>query len=350
MIVHDVSLRSFSLPLSAPLDTAAGSIDRRDGFLIRVETENEHGIGEATPLPGWTESYEACRDALERAVDALPADESAIVSPLADVPAARHGLTLALADLRAKRAGDSLYRHLGRNERVESVPVNATLGDGPPRETAVEAANAVEAGYDCLKLKVGARSVKADRRRLRAVQEAVGPEVTLRADANGAWSRDRARAAFDAFEAVGVEYVEQPLPADDLEGLAALRGGPVGVAADETLAEHGVEAVLDADAADVLVLKPMALGGIERAREVARSAAKDGVETVVTTTVDAAVARTAAVHLAAALPDVRPCGLATGELLEMDVATDPAPVEEGSIRVPNAPGIGVADAWRDSGA
>jgi L-alanine-DL-glutamate epimerase-like enolase superfamily enzyme len=110
------------------------------------------------------------------------------------------------------------------------------------------------------------------------------------------------------------------------------------VALDESLAGSAPERLLDADAADVLVLKPMALGGVDRAREVALAARERGVDAVVTTTIDAVVARTGAVHLAASLPDVRPCGLATAGLLGADLAPDPAPVEDGRIAVPEGKG------------
>jgi L-alanine-DL-glutamate epimerase-like enolase superfamily enzyme len=167
--------------------------------------------------------------------------------------------------------------------------------------------------------------------------------VTLRADANGAWANDEAEAAFDAFEDLGVSYVEQPLPADDLAGHAALResGFDVGVALDESLVGRRVDAVLDADAADVLVLKPMALGGPGNAHTLAMRAREAGVDPVVTTTIDGVVARLAALHVAAALPDVAPCGLATGDRLERDLGPDPTTVRDGKMTVPQDPGLGV---------
>ncbi|MFB6178028.1 MAG: enolase C-terminal domain-like protein, partial [Halobaculum sp.] len=155
-----------------------------------------------------------------------------------------------------------------------------------------------------------------------------------------------ARLAIGAFPEL--EYVEQPLPATDLDGLAELREGGAPVAADESLAERGPFEVLDAEVADTLVCKPMALGGLSRTLAVARAAAVRGVETVVTTTIDGVVARTAATHLAAAVPGggERAHGLATGDLLSSDITTiqgaevdDPVPVEDGEIRVPDSPGL-----------
>lgn len=339
-----MTLEAFSLRLSSPLETATGTIESRDGFLARYSHRGETGLGEATPLPGWTESPSACRSTLARALETAEAEDhaSALLDlEVADAPAARHGFTTALLDADACAEGVPFYRWLDDDRRCESVPVNATVGDCDVDETVVRAKSAHDDGFDCLKLKVGARPVESDVERVRAVRDAVGDDAVLRADANGSWTRDEAAVAFDRFEPLDVAYVEQPLPADDLDGHAALRGGPVGVAVDETLVDHRVAEVLERDAADVLIVKPMVLGGPGDAHTIAARARDAGVEPVVTTTVDGVVARTAAVHVAAAIPDVAHCGLATADLLADDLGPDPAPVEDGRIAVPQTPGLGI---------
>jgi len=346
----DAQFREFSASLSAPLATAAGEITAREGFLVRVSDGEHVGYGEATPLSPWTESHADCNAALEDAVDRLRNDEAALREDLDRNPAARHGVALALADLRAKQHGRPLYRLLGRRSERRWLPVNATVGDADPEDTAAAAERAVAEGYETVKVKVGKRDVATDVERLRLVRETVGEDVTLRADANGAWDRDRAAAAMAGFADVGVRYVEQPLPADDLAGLSALRGGGVGVAVDETLATYSAEQVLDAEAADVLVLKPMAFGGVERARRTAVEARDAGVASVVTTTIDAVVARTGAVHVAASLAGVLPCGVATGDWLSTDLGPDPAFVDDGAVRVPQDPGLGVQGVWEGDDA
>jgi len=345
-----MTLREFSLPLDSPLSTAAGSIDERRGLLVEYDHRGQRGVGEATLLSGWTESFSSCREGLERALEAgAGGDHAAALLELDadDVPAARHGFATALLDADARADGDPLYRWFDGSRRTDRVPVNATVGDADRETTVTVAESAVDAGFDCLKCKVGARSLDADLDRIRAVRAAVGDDVTLRLDANGAWDRETAARAFDVAESLDVAYVEQPLPAEDLSGLADLRGGPVGVAVDETLAEHSMAAVFEADAADVVVLKPMALGGPGTAHTLAMRAREERVEPVVTTTVDGVVARTAAVHVAAAIPDVAPCGLATADLLAADLGPDPAPVSDGHAAVPQDPGLGVDPATLD---
>ena len=406
-----VELERFSLPLSSPLETATGTIDTREGFLVRLRADDGDGegctdgdgdrssaghilgVGESTPLPGWTESLAECESALrsvvdpEDALDVTPDDsldddledaldvaldddlEDALDVTLDDAlddaldvadlgqldprgqdkhdgkggsvarrPAARHGVSLAVLDARAREAGEPLYRHLGGDRHVESVAVNATVGDGSPEETATAVAAAVDEGFPAVKVKVGARPLPDDLARLRAVRERA-PAVELRADANGAWDRETAARALDALADLDVAYVEQPLPAVDLDGHAALCGRTgTAIAVDEGVIELGVDAVLDAGAADVIVCKPMALGGVDVAREVAIRAREAGVDPVVTTTVDGAVARAGAVHLAASLDLDLACGLATADRLEADLCADPAPVVDGAARVPHGKG------------
>ncbi|MFB6310483.1 MAG: o-succinylbenzoate synthase [Salinirussus sp.] len=333
----------FQLELTAPLRTAGGTIDRREGFIVRVDHDGATGVGEATPLPGWTESLDACRTALERAERVASELDWGIALARLDAPAARHGLALALADARARTASIPLYRALGGDSRVEEVPVNGTIGDGTVDTCRDQARRLVDAGVPAIKLKVGARTLAADRRRIAAVRDAIGSDVELRLDANGAWDWETAAAATDAATEYAVSYIEQPLPASDLAGLEKLRGSGVGIAVDETLVEHDLSAVVEAGAADVIICKPMVLGGPDRTVALADDAQAAGLEAIVTTTVDAAVARTAAVHVAATLPGVAPCGLATGDRLTRDVCSDPAPILDGAAAVPQGPGLGLPE-------
>ena len=341
--------RDFELRLRDPLSTAAGTIEAREGTLVRIESagrgDGAVGVGEAAPLPGWTESPGACREAIEVALDRLETNGAeAALAETEGFPAARHAVSLALLDREARAAGDPLYRHLGPADApaVGSVPVNATAGDGRIMDTVRAAREAADAGFDTLKIKVGAREIATDAGRLEAISSEVSRDLRLRADANGAWSRREARLAADALP--DLEYVEQPLDPDDLEGHADIRSRTP-VALDETLVDHAVAAIVEAGAADVVVLKPMVLGGIDRAWTAAARAREAGVDPVITTTIDGVVARTAAVHLAAALRVDRACGLATADRLETDLAPDPTRVSGGRIAVPDKAGTGVSVAW-----
>lgn len=331
----------FSVPLVRPLETATGTIERREGVLVRVG-DGPEGLGEAAPLAGWTEPLEACRSVLEDLTTADDCPETADdLGRMPNTPAARHAVELALLDREARRADEPLYRRLGGGHRASSLPVNVTVADADADETVETAAAAVEEGFRTVKLKVGSRRLEEDLERVSRVREEVGHAVALRVDANGAWGRDEAERAVETLASLDVELVEQPVTADDLDGASVLRGRGVDIGLDESVRAHGVTPVVEADAADVLVLKPMALGGVGRATDAATAVREAGLDLVVTTTIDAVVARTAAVHLAAALDPTRACGLATASWLARDLAVDPAPVVDGAVTVPQSAGHGV---------
>lgn len=337
----ELTLERFQVPLKRPLSTAAGELTSRDGFLVIVEENGTYGLGEATPLPGWTESLERCEEALTTAVGQLPDTGPVdVLQDLTATPAARHGLQLAIADLRARQADRPLRTTLAE-QSVSQIPVNATIGDVDTPAAVAHAQAAVDEGFETIKLKVGGRSLRMDQQRVNAVRDAIGEVPKLRVDANGAWTMPQARRALEWLAAADVEYLEQPLAATALNEHAKLRGRGVDIAVDETLAEQPIDAIVSADAADVLICKPMVLGGIDQAFAAGQRARAAGIEPVVTTTIDAAIARTAAAHLACALDPEPACGLATGALLTEDIRPDPTTVTDGVLQVPDRPGLGI---------
>lgn len=341
------SLTPFELSLSTPLETSVGRIDSRRGWFLRVGTK-PFGLGEATPLEGFTESRSSCGAALEHTIAHLHDDDvPAAYESVSDHPAARNALATALLDRDARLAGRPLYRELGGERHVEKRPVQATIGDGDPEDTAAAARTAVDEGFQTLKIKVGAGDLDRDLARLESIRMAAGEDVTIRVDANGSWNRETATDAIDRFLEYDVALVEQPLSPTDLEGHRDLRGR-IPIAVDESLVETSPESILETGAADALVLKPMALGGPDIARTIAVRALQNDLDVIVSNTIDGAIARTAAVHLAASLPERTVSGLATASMLERDLAPDPAPVSEGQIAVPQEPGIGITEVTIDA--
>jgi L-alanine-DL-glutamate epimerase-like enolase superfamily enzyme len=142
-----------------------------------------------------------------------------------------------------------------------------------------------------------------------------------------------------------VELVEEPLAGSDPEAWRRLQAAsPVPLALDESLDHGNLAAVLERRAARCLVLKPMRLGGLLPCLEIARRAREAGLLSLITTSIDGAVAGAAAAHLAAALDaaavPAQTHGLATAALLSRDLA-EPLPVARGGIDLPGQPGLGV---------
>lgn len=329
----------FTLPLDPPLATAEANLRRRNGILVELTDDAYRGLGETTPLDGWTESREQARRALERP-GTTPSEEGlrTLLEELADRPAARHGLQQALLDVSSRRSGRPMYRALGGAPPVTRVPVNGVVGDADPRTTVRRVRRLQEAGFSTVKIKVGTRTLSDERRRLEALVKS-RPEVSLRLDANGSWSRPDVRALQGLLDALPLDYLEQPLAPGNLEGHAELRE-TLPIALDESMHVATPETILEHGAADAVVIKPMVAGGLDRARRWAMTFHRGDVTPVIGGTVDGAVARLGALHLAASLPVRVPAGLATADRLERDLLTRTPRVREGHLPVPRSPGLG----------
>jgi L-alanine-DL-glutamate epimerase and related enzymes of enolase superfamily len=330
-----MQVHPFTISLEPPLQTAAGPMRHRRGFIVRDRVGDAVGIGEATPLVGWTESLSACAAALT--ADA-PIDPDR-------TPAAHHAVELAALVAEARTAGVSVAALLGA-PAVATVAVNATVGVGPPARVADAVRRVVDAGYRTVKLKLTGDLTDVDR--LVAAADAAG-DARLRADCNGAADRATAAAICAAAADVGVEFIEQPLPAAELDGLAELAATGCPIAVDEGLAQHDLTAIADAGVA-VVICKPMVHGGPRATLRLAAEARAVGLDCVVTTTYDAAIARTAAAHVAAAIGGPFAHGVATGGRVATDIAPDPLTVIDGTVRIGTTVGLGGLAARRyDSG-
>jgi o-succinylbenzoate synthase len=262
-----------------------------------------------------------------------------------EAPTTRAAVDVALFDLAARAQGIGVAELLaGSDQPRAQVEVNALVYAEQPEIAAREASGAVAEGYLTVKLKIGALALELDEARIAAVRDAVGSETKIRLDANGGWKERDAELAITRFAPYRIEFLEQPVDARNLGGLARLSAGsPIPIAADEALAGgYAFDEIFSRDAASVLVLKPAVLGGLRVSQRVAARARRAGWGVVVTSALDSAVGLAAALQLAAALPGPHlAAGLATGALLDQDLATLPLP-KNGTLSVPDGPGIGVA--------
>jgi o-succinylbenzoate synthase len=367
-----VSLRTlrcvaFAVPLASRLTTAALSMTSRRGILLELEADDgQIGLGEISPLeqPPASTLLALCHD-LEGIGRAVAGEPPAALSAAVDrwlstaswldggQPAAvAAGIDMAVVDLEARATDVAVARHLCPHPAA-TVPVNTLVHAPLAEDAAREASDARDAGFTTFKLKVGmATSAAAEVERVDAVRRALGPGPRLRLDANGAWSPDQAVAVIRALEHADIELVEQPVPADDVPGLAFVRRrvGPA-IGADEAVTSvASAELILHLHAADVLVVKPMVVGGLGPALRIVELGRNAGCPALVTTTIDTGVGTAATIHLAATLEAPLPaCGLATAGMLQSTLVSGLPAVADGVVSVPPGPGLGVSVDHRELG-
>jgi len=352
--IESVRWRPWRIPLRDPLATGAGDLAVREGLVVRVETAaGAVGLGECAPLPAEGLPQPALAARMAEVAPALPGrDPNEAWTSFPEegrIPGADVAIETALADLLASTCGVPLARWLATQAGLSPptpapVPVNAVLGAPSPGEVARQATKALAAGFRTFKVKVGSDH-ELDGERLRAVRAATGPDPEIRIDANGAWSEEEAIAALAALAGHGVALCEQPVaPGPDAPArLARVRAAsPIPIAADESCASSAdLRALLDADAVDAIVVKPLRTGLREALAILAEATARD-VPCVLTTTFDTGIGTSVALHLASLLPEPRPaCGLATLPLLSGDIARGFTAPEAGVLALPAAPGLGV---------
>ena len=247
----------------------------------------------------------------------------------------------ALWDLLAKRLQTPLVNLIGGACRLE-VPVMRMLGLKPPQETAAEAKALVEQGYRHVKVKIGLDE-KRDLETVRRVRDGIGEDVFLSADANQAYAPMRAVRILRQLENVSLGIVEQPVRRDDVRGMAFVRQNvSVPIMADEGI-ETATDALrhIEAGAMDAVSIKLWKMGGLYRGRDIASVCNAANVRVHVGSTAGSQLLEAIQLHFCASLPDL----FGGAEIGEFESLTDdPASglvVENGALRVPSVPGLGV---------
>jgi len=338
LTVDSVEMR----PLT-PLKATWGVMERRELLRVRLDFgDGDFGEGEAAPLELYdgvplaavVSALDAYAAVLARASPrSTHAELLAACAAERPLPQALAAVDLALWDRAGRRTGFPVAQLIAAGA-VSTVAVNATIAAADRASAAEAAAAAAEAGFRCLKLKVG---IGDDAGRLAAVRAAAGDAMAIRVDANGGWETpEEAIANLRALAPAGVELCEEPV--HGVEKMRAVRAkSPVPVSMDETAAEHGAPG---SGAADAVCLKVTRCGGISGLLRDARAARAAGTKVYVASAFDGPLGIAAGVHAAAGLRASGPvayCGLATLGLFEghEDVLR---PVD-GAIAVPEGPGL-----------
>jgi o-succinylbenzoate synthase len=260
---------------------------------------------------------------------------------------ARAALESAALDLAARSEGVPLFALLSSREAgpPREIECNALVVGNRLDDLERSARAAVRDGFRTFKLKWGVADFDHDLARVAFLRELVGSEAKIRLDANQSMTPNDALRVIEQIACNDIEYVEQPLPATDLFAMTELRKkSPIPLAADESaVGEADALRVIDAAAADVIVIKPSAAGGPLASLRIARAARRAGLEVVVTSLLDSAVGVSTAHHVALAISReglLPACGLATQDLFDCDVARLD-PIVRGHFTLPTGAGLGI---------
>ncbi|MEQ8847701.1 dipeptide epimerase [Botrimarina sp.] len=336
----ELRYRPYELPLRETFTISRGSTDVQPTMIVQLGERGCYGYGEATTNRYYGVTLDRMADALERvrpAIEATPAErpdellaavghtlraEGPDAFPLCAIDQAAH-------DLWGKLAGKPLAELWGL-DRTHAPLSNYTIGI----DTIPKMVEKLQKWSDwpIFKIKLGTDNDLEIVRELRRCTDAV-----FRVDANCGWSADQAIDYSAELKELGVEFIEQPLPAEDTAGAERVfAGSPLPVVADESC-------VVEADVARCagrfhgVNVKLMKCGGLAPARRMLEEARGLGMKTMVGCMTESTVGISAIAQLLPMLDYVDMDGAA---LLASDIAAG-AEVVRGECRLPDAPGSGV---------
>lgn len=308
MKIVNALVRRVTIPLRRPYVISRGALNAFTNVVVTLRSQDGiEGFGEAVPVSivGDPAKFERIvRDALApRVIGRDAADIEAVVADLlphcGGETATLAAIDLALWDIAGKAAGHSVGTLLDLGPVGRKVKIDFTLGAESPDAMAERARAMTTQGYCGVVVKITCRDLDEDLDRIRAVKVAIPASAGLRVDCNGGYTRDDARRFLKAIDGWGIEFVEQPVAAADLDGMALCRGYGTAIAADESLnTPQDAERLIAARACDVLNVKVTKAGGLCQARRVARFAEDAGLPLVVGGGLTFGISRFASQHLA----------------------------------------------------
>jgi muconate cycloisomerase len=202
------------------ITSSLGTHDVSRPVLVRLETDSGvEGAGEATVTPAWSgETAWGTKALIDRylAPVVLGLDVRDTDAALASMdravwgnPFAKAAIEMAMLDAWGRAEGKPVYELFGGPVRAARIPIRFSLAAVAPGTTAENARSRVEWGHRTIKVKVG-RNAREDVERVRAVREAIGPDLALTVDANGGWSEADAEWALKEMESCNLLLAEQP--------------------------------------------------------------------------------------------------------------------------------------------
>ena len=350
--VVSVGWQGVSIPFLRPYTTFGIRATHRLGLLLWLRLDNGMvGVGEASPVgTGSRIEIEELANQLEDIANSwiLGADlgGSAIWHCLdsSDSSRALHfGVETALLDLMGKAKECSVGELLGGSPRP--LPVNALIAAETPEEALIEVMEGLKSGFSSFKVKVAIADLERDEEVVSNVRQSIGPTAQLRIDPNQGWSVEQAITSIQLLAQYNLEYVEQPVRADDLPGLSEVaRQVSVPIGADEAASsKNDVSRLIADNRIGLVILKAGRLGGLRTAADTVRLALEGNKKVVITSSLEAGVGVTASAHLATILKS-HPFahGLSTNSLLESNLVSSPLLPSKGMLSLPAGHGLGIS--------
>lgn len=352
MKICDMQIGKINIPLKKPFKTALREVYELENVVVKIVTDTGNvGYGEAAITPvitgdtlgsiKWAIMEQIKPKLIGMDIENLEEIMKRIDNSLVHNESSKAAVDMAIYDLFGQLHDAPVFKLLGgfRNKIVTDITVSVN----EPEEMARDAKEAVEKGYETIKVKVGKDS-KKDLERLKAIRNAIGYSVNIRIDANQGWTSKEAVKVLRMMEDAGlsIELVEQPVKAYDIAGLKYVTDNvEIPVLADESVfSPLDAANIIQNRAADLVNIKLMKAGGIHNALKICNFAETYGVQCMLGCMMESKIGLTAACHLAGAKSIITKFDLDGPNLCAEDPITGGANYDEYTIMLEDKPGLG----------
>jgi L-alanine-DL-glutamate epimerase-like enolase superfamily enzyme len=216
----------------------------------------------------------------------------------------KSAVEIAIYDILSQNKNKPLYQYLGG--KISELKTGTTISLNPVVQMVSDAKEAVDLGFESLKIKFGS-SPKEDIERINAIRQAIDTSISIKLDANQGWSPDETVRFLDQITSldIDIELLEQPVPKNDLTGLKYIKDRtPIPILADESVfSPEDAREILEMDAVDMINIKLDKCGGITKALEVAEISAEYDTKCMIGCMLEGAISVGAAAHVASARSD-----------------------------------------------
>lgn len=353
MKITKIEAIPFSIPYRKPLRFASGEVGNAEHILVRVHTDDGlTGTAEAPPRPF---TYGETQASIIGVIDTIFAPQLVGLSPLEREaiharlnrtvanPTAKSALDMALWDLIGQSVGLPVTELLGGF--ANRMRVSHMVGFAEPSEMVAEAGRMREHyGITTFKVKVGRRPIDLDVAACRALREALGDGIELYIDGNRGWTAADSARALRAMADLDLQFAEELCPADDVLGRRWLVSqSSIPMFADESVSRPGevTRELLDGAATGISI--KTARTGFTYSQRVLFQCEGLGVDVVMGNQIDGQIGSLCSLAFGAAFELTSRRAGELSNFLDMtdDLLTEPLQIRNGSLRVREAPGLGI---------
>ncbi|MBN8862765.1 MAG: dipeptide epimerase [Sphingobacteriales bacterium] len=351
LVITQIELYKLFIPLKEPFVISLGPIYNAENVLVVIRTnQGITGYGECSPFMSINgESADTGLVVAQYFAKVLKGtDPLAIEEQIARMDKIIYGnhsiksaFDMALYDIAAQHAGMPLYQYLGGINKKDII-TDYTVSIGEPAQMAKDALRIQAEGYPAIKIKLGSHG-PTDVERIRAIRQAVGPDIPLRIDANQGWTVSEAIATLQALAPFDIQHCEEPIARWAFMELPQVRAAsPIPIMSDESCGDdHDAERLIRLKACDYMNIKLGKSGGIFKALKMVKLVEAAGMHLQVGAFMESRLAMTAFAHFACCSPIIEHYDFDTALMFQEDPVSGGIIYRpNGLIELPTQPGLG----------